>query len=361
MIEHPYAVNPDVLQNKVQEIHEREERGSNREGGDILWYKLDKMNVLRILPPWDAKGRFYMEVYKHYNLGQYNHTCVQKTFPDQGIPCPICAAVKHLTERGYDRKQIGQYRPRYASYTNVVVRGQEQLGVQICRMPRVVIDPVILWQFSAEVGPLVDVNRGIDLVITKSGTGLDTKYATTTSPNGRTPLHPDEQVAARLLDGMYKLDQIFRMPNYEALQTILGDAEGLLARFGESTVVLNPIRTLFLSALQPTPTAPVAPPPPPVAAAAVAPPVAPSPAPAATPTAPEMTDEQKLFAEQQKVVEELGLPLMEGRIEEMPHCISHYDAIGAAGFREAFCKKCPWDVVCKSMQTAAAAAASANG
>jgi len=198
----------------------------NQGGSDINWWSFPSgTSSIRVLPPWDPTGRLALGVYSHRieykapdsNFTKYSWTCVHRTF---GKPCNICAGLERLREAGVS---IDDYLPNTVTYyinalvmfdpayDNASKMGRDTAGTMapythvLMRVPKTVYTWIVNQITSPLIGDITDPIQGIDIIVTKEGTGLSTKYSTTLSPQGKTSI-PNE-VLEKL--ELYNLDEVF--------------------------------------------------------------------------------------------------------------------------------------------------------
>lgn len=200
---------------------------SQSQGSDINWWSIPSgMSSIRVLPPWDPTGRIALGVYSHRieykdpesNYTKYSWTCVEKTF---GKPCNICAGLKRLQEAGitttdYQPTSVTYYVNALVIYDpvydNAIKMGrtpegnaQKPYSLVVMRIPKTVYSWIVSQITSPLVGDITDPMNGCNIVITKEGTGINTRYSCTLSPEGRTAI-PNEILTSLEL---YNLDEIF--------------------------------------------------------------------------------------------------------------------------------------------------------
>lgn len=203
------------LENMQQYLSQENERGE----GPNWWSIPQGMSSIRILPPWDPSGRVALPVYMHpieykgegMSYTKYNWTCVNRTF---GKPCPICDGLASMSEAGVDISNWEANRRQY--YFNAIIMhdptfDQKGKGVApgthvLLKAPKTFYDWVVAQITNPMIGDITRVDNGIDVYVTKEGTGLGTSYNMTLSPNGRTPI-PQEYLDK--ITNLYDLDSIF--------------------------------------------------------------------------------------------------------------------------------------------------------
>ena len=187
----------------------------NSSGGPTWWNFPSGMSSVRILPPWDPTGRVALPVYMHpiefqgkgMKYKKYSWTCTQRTF---NKPCQICEGLSKLQSAGIDISPYEATRVQY--YFNAIVMNDPSSqpidpGTHVLlRAPKTFYNWVISQITNPMVGDITNLESGIDILVTKEGTGLGTTYTMTLSPNGRTGV-PKEYLDK--IEDLYNLDDIF--------------------------------------------------------------------------------------------------------------------------------------------------------
>ena len=191
----------------------------SREDGPKWWSIPSGMSVVRILPPWDPTGRIALPVFMHpieykddtMKFTKYNWTCVNKTF---NKPCPICEGLASMIAAGVDVSRWEASKRNF--YINAIIMhdptyNQKDKGVApgthaIMRVPKTFYDWVIAQITNPMIGDITNLTQGIDVYVTKEGSGLGTTYNMTLSPNGRTAV-PQEYLDK--IQSLYNLDEVF--------------------------------------------------------------------------------------------------------------------------------------------------------
>lgn len=210
-----YQPNLDNMQQYLSQENERSQ------GNGPNWWSIPSgMSSIRILPPWDPTGRVALPVFMHpiefkgkdMNYTKYNWTCVNKTF---GKNCTICEGLAGMAAVGVDISNWDANRRQF--YFNAIVMHDPTYnqqkgtgtapGTHVClKAPKTFYDWVISQITNPMIGDITNVQNGIDVYVTKEGSGLGTTYNMTLSPNGRTPI-PQEYLDK--ITDLYNLDDIF--------------------------------------------------------------------------------------------------------------------------------------------------------
>jgi hypothetical protein len=236
------------LENMQQYLNQEKEKSGGE--GPTWWSIPSGMSSVRILPPWDPTGRVALPVYMHpieykgegMSFTKYNWTCVNKTF---GKPCPICEGLAGLAAAGVDTSNWEANRRQF--YFNAIVmhdptfdnkgKGTAPGTHVLMKAPKTFYDWVIAQITNPMIGDITSVTNGIDVYITKEGSGLGTSYNMTLSPNGRTEI-PKEYLDK--ITDLYNLDDIFSagfdQKQIDELVTHLKKSAGVMANSIPSTM-----------------------------------------------------------------------------------------------------------------------------
>lgn len=194
-------LNLDKLKERLNELN----TNNNNGGGSFGYVNLkDGRNVVRILPPKE-NGEFVQEVFLHYGVGKSESNkkgtvVVCPTTHGDDKACPICEAVKELRNLSKAKddtysKQASQLGRKKRVYFNAIDRsldlesftknsdgkyldaeGKESNPVQILAVGTTVYKAILGIMCDPEYGDITDAQEGLDVIITKSGTGMNTEY-----------------------------------------------------------------------------------------------------------------------------------------------------------------------------------------
>jgi hypothetical protein len=177
----------DKLKKKLAETKEKTTRGGG--GGDFkFWSPSDGRNVVRFLPPKEGKEDFYSETMIHYNLGpkQNKQAVCRKAAGEKS--CPACDFVDELFKGDKDDEKLAKkIKAKMKYYYNVVDRSLEEddegYGEVLVYGGGVSVFEEILGIIcDPDYGDVTDSEKGFDIIINKSGKGLDTEYKVNARP-----------------------------------------------------------------------------------------------------------------------------------------------------------------------------------
>jgi len=182
----------------------------NTSGGGANFIDLkDGRNVVRVLPPAEGKEDFAQEAFVHYGVGKTETNkkgtmIVCPTTHGDNKRCPVCDASKEfkaLSKKKDDAmsKQSNELYRKKRVYMNAIDRsvdiealardaegnyldpdGKIFNPVQILAVGTTVYKSIIGIICDPDYGDITDPVTGLDIIITKAGTGMNTDYETKT-------------------------------------------------------------------------------------------------------------------------------------------------------------------------------------
>lgn len=188
-------------QSKFDKIRQRLAQESLDSGG--YWKPKVGTNKIRLLPEVGEMEFFFVNVGQHFLTRTNRHFCPDFTLD---LPCPICEFVSQLYTEGGDAniKLAENLRVRKQYWMNIIDRNAESAGPQIFSPGKMVFGQIKSLVMDPQYGDLlVDVDDGLDLRITRTGTGrTDTRYEThsdrETSPLSSNPAEIDQWLDAAM-------------------------------------------------------------------------------------------------------------------------------------------------------------------
>lgn len=195
-------------------------------------------HVYRILPSWRGAGdaQFWHDFSMHFIKTKESgakpaavYVCSEKTF---GKPCEVCDSIKKLMAVSKDddmTKTLKEAQSAQRYLMNAMHRtGAEPDKAQTLEVGQGVFESIC--NLIGEYGDITDLASGVDLVITRTGAGLDTKYSVM-------PAAKSAPVPASIIASLCNLDEFVAQENpageTKAL-TAVGTIAGLLPGPGAS-------------------------------------------------------------------------------------------------------------------------------
>lgn len=199
----PSSMSPlDRAKAKFKKMQkQKEERAAGGGGGQKYLQLADGKNIVRILPAKSELEDIITETAMHYNVGPAKK--VVKCPAYIGKECPICARGEELKKeawtlankvkrsggdskkdpkvtKAFERARAFAPRPRFFANAIPLQLGSEKFDgklVQVFGMPQTIADAILsIVTDMEEFGNVLDLKKGRDFIIKKSGDGLNTRY-----------------------------------------------------------------------------------------------------------------------------------------------------------------------------------------
>jgi hypothetical protein len=190
---------------RLAQLNEKKGTGSSM---DFLEIK-DGRNVVRVLPASNDDDMFYEEAWVHYGVGATEENkkgtmLVCPTTAGDHMKCPVCETVKELRalsrkkEDKYDKQARGLNRKKRVYYNSMDrgddltqykkdeegkwtdSEGEDKSPVKVMGTGVGIFKDILGLICDPEYGDITDPEEGLDLIINKTGQGMNTEYKTTT-------------------------------------------------------------------------------------------------------------------------------------------------------------------------------------
>jgi hypothetical protein len=225
----------EKLKQKLQDAKERNRGGTSE---FKFWTPQDGRNVIRVLPPKPGTSDFYSEARVRYNVGP-NKKMVTVNL-DSNAKCPIKEFVDVLYKSGdkQDEALAKKMKATTRYYFNVVDKtleeGDENYGeVMVFGCGTTIFTDILGIIVDPDYGDITDPKNGYDIIINKSGKGLDTEYKTNPRPK-QTPIGIDDWEQK-----MVDLSIFAKPKTNEELEAILMGEEDKLEKTKEQNKPVN--------------------------------------------------------------------------------------------------------------------------
>jgi hypothetical protein len=217
------AVDLEAIRKRVQELN-----GQRRNSSVQLWKPgAGKYNVRGV--PWKAgtaEGIPFVER-RFYYIG--NNPGILAPF-QFNKPDPINDLIRKLYSSGKpdDRLLAKKLGSKMRAYLPVIVRGQEDKGVQVWSFGKMVYQRLLDFYTNTDVNPdlidWLDPLEGLDLIVTIAQ-APGKQFMDTTVDLGRkqTKLHGDPEQMKKWVDGVPNIDDMYRQKSPQEIEKILND------------------------------------------------------------------------------------------------------------------------------------------
>ncbi|HKZ40024.1 MAG TPA: hypothetical protein VJ044_03630, partial [Candidatus Hodarchaeales archaeon] len=185
---------------RLAALREKMKKTDTGGGGKGFWSPKEGRNVIRVLPPVGGMSFFFQEVGKH-NFPDNRRSYCSLFTTDGEKPCPICELVDDLYADGAKSsiKLAKEIRLRRGYWMNIINRNGEDAGPLIFTPGVKIFNQIQNMINDPDYGDVTDEEEGLDLIINRAGTGLDTEYDVKAKRN-YTPISEDADLAAEWLE-----------------------------------------------------------------------------------------------------------------------------------------------------------------
>jgi hypothetical protein len=236
-------------------------RGNNNSSSSMGFINIkDGRNVIRLLPKRDGDETSLFgeqEVFVHYGVGKSETNkngsmvvCPTTYGDDKACPvCELAAELRKLSKKkddSYD-KQARQVQRKKRVYYNAVSRaedlnsykyddgqkkwfnkdGEEESPIKVLGTGIGVYRDVLGIICDPEYGDVTDFSQGLDLIITKSGTGFNTEYdvKTVRKESFAIPEDAPEELVTGWKELLHDLSSLAKVKTYSEIGSIMDGGE----------------------------------------------------------------------------------------------------------------------------------------
>ena len=212
------AIDLEAIKRRVAELS-----GVKRTSSVQMWKPGLGEYKVRCLPWKNApEGQPFAERWFYY-IGENAGILAPNQF---GKPDPINDLIRKLYSSGKpdDRVLAKKLQPKMRCYAPVIVRGEEDKGIQVWSFGKVVYQRMLGFFLDEEVGDIIDPNNGFDLKITITKAQGKQFNDTMVDPARRpSKLHDDQKVMATWLENVPNLDDMYRLKSTQEIETVLNN------------------------------------------------------------------------------------------------------------------------------------------
>jgi hypothetical protein len=211
------AINMDRMRDKKTAL---ENRGGNR--GNFWRPEEGSDTTIRILPTED--GDPFKEFFFHYNVGKNpGFLSPKKNF---GEDDPLDSFIRNLFNEGDEEsiKMAKNLMARQRFFSPVIVRGQEDKGVQVWGYGKMVYQTLLNLVLNPDYGDITDPEAGTDLVIKYDKPAGASYPKTDITPRRRPSLLSEEETnTSDWLDSIPNFDELFERKTAAEVGTLLDE------------------------------------------------------------------------------------------------------------------------------------------
>ena len=212
------AIDLEAIRRRVAELS-----GVKKTSSIQLWKPQLGEHKVRCLPWKNAPdGQPFMERWFYY-IGENVGILTPHQF---GKPDPINDLIRKLYSSGKpdDRNLAKKLQPKMRCYAPVIVRGEEDKGVQVWAFGKIVYQRMLGFFLDEEVGDILSPTEGFDLKILISKPPGKQFNDTVVDPARRpTKLHEDSKQVETGSNSIPNLDDMYRLKSTQEIETVLNN------------------------------------------------------------------------------------------------------------------------------------------
>lgn len=211
------ALDINAIRNKLAKLQ-------GKQTGTSYWRPSENGDsTIRLLAFKTDDGLPFKEFQFYYNIGKNRGILAPFQF---GKPDPIKELISKLYADGSeDSKTLaGKLKPKMRVYAPVIVRGEEEKGVQIWGFGSTVYQELYQLLADDEVGDITDPFTGRDITISSTKTPGRQWATTSVRPKMKTSkLSSDEKQMKEWLESIPEPESLFELETYEQISKKMND------------------------------------------------------------------------------------------------------------------------------------------
>lgn len=210
------AIDLDAIRNKLNQL------SGNNSRRNVMWRPQEGEEVtVRLLSFPDNDGQPFQERWFYYNIGNNPGLLAPYQF---GNPDPIQELITKLRDDGSKESYelAKKLYPKMRCYAPVVVRGEEEKGVQIWAFGKTVYQSLLNIMLDEDYGDITDPINGRDVKVICTKAPGRMWASTEVRPRGKSSkLSERTETSKGWLDSIPNLDDIYTSKTYEELENIV--------------------------------------------------------------------------------------------------------------------------------------------
>tara|TARA_Y100000034_G_scaffold132652_1_gene196152 strand:- start:368 stop:1153 length:786 start_codon:yes stop_codon:yes gene_type:complete len=208
----------DAIRKKLERL------SGNTKNRSMTWRPVEgEEHTVRLLSFPDNDGQPFKERWFYYNIGTNRGLLAPYQFGD---PDPIQELITKLREEGTKESYelAKKLYPKMRTYAPVVVRGEEDKGVQIWGFGKMVYQTLLGLMLDEDYGDITDLVDGRDIKVVCSKQPGKRWAMTEVRPRGKqTKLSDDHEQVKSWVSEIPNLDDMYTAKSYDELSKIIND------------------------------------------------------------------------------------------------------------------------------------------
>jgi len=190
----------------------------------VMWKPTEgEEHVVRLLSFPDNDGQPFKELWFYYGIGNNRGLLTPNQF---GNKDPIQELITNLREDGSKESYelAKKLYPKMRTYAPVIVRGEEDKGVQIWGFGKTVYQALLGLMLDEDYGDITDPKTGRDIKVSCMKQPGRKWAMTEVRPRGKQSLlADDDNQASEWISAIPNLDDIYQCKSYDELSKIVND------------------------------------------------------------------------------------------------------------------------------------------
>jgi hypothetical protein len=212
------AIDFDAIRKKLDRLS-----GVNKNMSSMWKPTEGEEHTVRLISFPENDGQPFKELWFYYNIGKERGLLTPNQF---GNKDPIQELINTLRDEGSKESYelCKKLYPKMRTYAPVIVRGEEDKGVQIWGFGKTVYQNLLGLMLDEDYGDITDPITGRDIKVLCSKQPGKKWAMTEVRPRGKqSHLSSDSNQAKGWLDNIPNLDEVYRCKSYDELSKIIND------------------------------------------------------------------------------------------------------------------------------------------
>ena len=212
------AIDFDAIRKKLDRL------SGNSKNRSSTWRPVEgEEHTVRLLSFQNNDGQPFKELWFYYNIGKERGLLAPSQF---GNPDPIQELITTLKDEGTKESYelCKKLYPKMRTYAPVIVRGEEDKGVQIWGFGKMVYQGLLGLMLDEDYGDITDPTTGRDIKVVCTKTPGRQWATTEVRPRGKsTLLSTNEEQASEWMNSIPNMDDMYQCKSYDELSKIVND------------------------------------------------------------------------------------------------------------------------------------------
>ena len=212
------AIDFDAIRKKLDRLS-----GSNK-SRSTMWKPVEgEEHTVRLLSFPDNEGQPFRELWFYYNIGNNRGLLAPNQFGDAD---PIQELITRLRDEGTKESYelAKKLYPKMRTYAPVIVRGEEDKGVQIWGFGKTVYQTLLGIMLDEDYGDITDPTTGRDIKVSCVKQPGRKWAMTEVRPRGKQSKLSDTATQTKgWLENIPNLDEMYQCKTYDELSKIIND------------------------------------------------------------------------------------------------------------------------------------------